>query len=614
MRVETAVDAVTILLGTNPAGATLEGTLTVNAVAGIATFTDVSLDAVGSGFTLVATSGSLTSATSVAFDVTLSLADVDGDGFSPNSGDCNDLVATTYPGAEDRPDGDFVDSNCDGIDGDIAQAVFASPSGFDAGNCGSQGVPCRTIGFAIGRAMALGRRDVYAAAGDYVGTLNLVSGISVHGAFGSDWARGPGMGETRILPGGTITAGTGTAQHVTVYGENISALTYLTDLTVLGPNAVGTYPSGAGRNSYAVFLRASSTAMRLERLRIESGNGSAGLAGVDATDASATAAASGAAGEMGGGFVITCDATTRGAGGSGAAADGDSTWNGGRGGDGGAMDTACDEFGNPTNATASHGAPGSDAPVLFPGTAGVGGAGGFGSLVCGIGNPGSPGRTANGAGGVAGGGNGAIVDGVWAPRSGASGTVGLHGSGGGGGGGGGGCDSGPQAYGAGGGGGGAGGANAPTAGTGGGGGGGSFGVYLIDASPQLTDLVILRGVGGSGGAGGDGGRGQAGGAGGPGGAANGGRAGGAGGDGGHGGHSGGGAGGSGGRSVGLFRSVSSGPVLSGVAYEGGAGGPGGAGGAAATGIVGGQGIGAPGEAGTSGPVNAVVVCSSPTSC
>ncbi|HRN52750.1 MAG TPA: hypothetical protein PK788_04600, partial [Gemmatimonadaceae bacterium] len=46
VRVETAVDAVTILLGTNPAGATLEGTLTVNAVAGIATFTDVSLDAV----------------------------------------------------------------------------------------------------------------------------------------------------------------------------------------------------------------------------------------------------------------------------------------------------------------------------------------------------------------------------------------------------------------------------------------------------------------------------------------------------------------------------------------------------------------------------------------
>jgi RHS repeat-associated protein len=42
--------------------------------------------------------------------------DADGDGFTPNQGDCNDGEASVYPGAPD-PLGDGIDQDCDGVDG-----------------------------------------------------------------------------------------------------------------------------------------------------------------------------------------------------------------------------------------------------------------------------------------------------------------------------------------------------------------------------------------------------------------------------------------------------------------------------------------------------------------
>ena len=71
--VTTATDAVTLAIGTNPSGGMLSGTKTVNPVDGIATFADLGIDRPGSGYTLVASSGSLTN-TSSAFDIFLTFA------------------------------------------------------------------------------------------------------------------------------------------------------------------------------------------------------------------------------------------------------------------------------------------------------------------------------------------------------------------------------------------------------------------------------------------------------------------------------------------------------------------------------------------------------------
>ncbi len=76
--VTTAMDAVTVAIGTNPGGGTLSGTKTVSAVGGIATFANLSIDLPGSGYTLEATSGTLTGATSSPFDIVLTFSAVSG--------------------------------------------------------------------------------------------------------------------------------------------------------------------------------------------------------------------------------------------------------------------------------------------------------------------------------------------------------------------------------------------------------------------------------------------------------------------------------------------------------------------------------------------------------
>jgi hypothetical protein len=69
--VTSATSAVTIALANNPGEyGTLAGTTTVNAVNGVATFSNLSIAFLGNGYTLTATSGALTAATSAAFNIT----------------------------------------------------------------------------------------------------------------------------------------------------------------------------------------------------------------------------------------------------------------------------------------------------------------------------------------------------------------------------------------------------------------------------------------------------------------------------------------------------------------------------------------------------------------
>jgi hypothetical protein len=81
--VTSSTTAITVSLGTNPAGGTLSGTTTVTAVAGVATFANLSIDKVGNGYTLVAEGGGLPAVTSGPFDIA--------------SGTGNRLVFTAQP-------------------------------------------------------------------------------------------------------------------------------------------------------------------------------------------------------------------------------------------------------------------------------------------------------------------------------------------------------------------------------------------------------------------------------------------------------------------------------------------------------------------------------------
>src|SRR5262249_38169480 len=93
----------------------------------------------------------------------------------------------------DTPDLKFVDSNCDGIDGDAKNAVFVAPDGNDAAP-GTMKRPLRTLSAAVRVAQAR-HRNVYAALGTYDERtgLQLVSGVSIFGGYSRSWKRSASM-------------------------------------------------------------------------------------------------------------------------------------------------------------------------------------------------------------------------------------------------------------------------------------------------------------------------------------------------------------------------------------------------------------------------------------
>ena len=66
----TSTANVTLAIGANPGSGTLSGTVTVAAVSGTATFSNLSINKTGTGYTLNASSGALTGATSNTFNIT----------------------------------------------------------------------------------------------------------------------------------------------------------------------------------------------------------------------------------------------------------------------------------------------------------------------------------------------------------------------------------------------------------------------------------------------------------------------------------------------------------------------------------------------------------------
>lgn len=95
--VTTSSASVTLAIGTNPASGTLSCTSNpVSASSGVATFAGCAISKVGTGYTLVASSSGLTSATSNAFDITVSPLGWSAIGF-PAEATSNSTVTVGYP-------------------------------------------------------------------------------------------------------------------------------------------------------------------------------------------------------------------------------------------------------------------------------------------------------------------------------------------------------------------------------------------------------------------------------------------------------------------------------------------------------------------------------------
>jgi hypothetical protein len=476
--------------------------------------------------------------------------DPDHDGYAAPA-DCKPDDPAVHPGAADRPDVSFRDSNCDGLDGDAANSVFVSPNGNDA-NPGTRSAPKRQIQAAI---VALGkRRDILVAVGLYtrVELIDAPSGIGIFGGYASSFASRTKASTSDIV---------GMPEAVFVSRTRDVRLQYLN---------LGGVSGGAGSSAYGIRAVGTAgeperTTLALEYVTAAAGPGKAGANGANGTNG--RRGADGYPGKPG-----TCDGSPPGEGGIGGPSLIGST--GGQGGRGGGIPNAIGITGG-SSQDGTPGGAGGDSRVDEYGLPGQRG---------GAGVDGTPGQ--RGAGGT----SEAKPLTAWNGGDGTQGAAGRLGHGGGGGGGGGG-QVGPlvvDGSGDGGGGGGAGG----EAGAGGGGGqsgGGSFGIYLFAATVTIDHGTIVPGPGGTGGNGGAGGTGGTGGAGGLGsdycGTEIG--AGGPGGPGGSGGDGGGGGGGAGGPSIGIVQ-IGSKASLTQTAIRHETGGNGGQVGANGTGFGGGQ--------------------------
>ncbi len=478
-------------------------------------------------------------------------------GFLDVNGNPADGCECGYVGEADSPDG--IDQNCDGVDGEVGNAVFVAKNGSDAA-MGGIDTPMLTIQAAVERALSTGKRDVYVATGVYSESIILAMGVQVFGGFASDFLkRNILLYETVIMGDPFDDTRPGAVNAYAINGAVGS--TVLDGFTIFGAN---NYSSGG--SSYTLYLRSCTAALRVSNNHLVAGNGGSGATGVSGAD--------GTDGVVGGdGFDAyntswnNCSGIVKVKDGgiAGIQTCGSQSVSGGKGGD-----SYCPMISGAPNAP-ENGAAGSGPGA---GSGGVAGWDGNLSSTCGTcyvqsGHPSEGGDGTAGANGIlgnAGGGcfatEGSVPGGLWSSNNGGDGTTGAPGGGGGGGGSGRSANAGSgctEQIGGTGGGGGSGGCQG-TGGDAGTGGGGSFALFLyfdnVPATvPAIEDNLFEGGVGGMGGIGGNGGTGGVGGMGGDGGTdgnlfcALGG---GVGGDGGNGGHGGGGGGGCGGVSYCLY--------------------------------------------------------------
>ena len=184
--------------------------------------------------------------------------------------------------------GDSIDSNCDGIDGEVDNGVFVAKDGND-GNPGTLAEPMLTIQAAISAADVGGLRDVYVATGVYSANVVLSEGIGVFGGYSSDFhTHETTLFETAII-GQDPTAQTPGAVTAVGIGASGGSPTILDGFTVFGANAANV----AGANSYAVYIRNGGDRLKIRSNHIlggAGGNGDGGNPGGDGTDGQAAGA------------------------------------------------------------------------------------------------------------------------------------------------------------------------------------------------------------------------------------------------------------------------------------------------------------------------------------
>ncbi|MCA9537878.1 MAG: terpene cyclase/mutase family protein, partial [Myxococcales bacterium] len=200
--------------------------------------------------------------------------------------DCDGRTDEGFAGIADLPDDGFADTNCDGIDGTIGNAIFLAPAPIgNDGNNGTMNAPVATFNRAMNLAQGSNPpKYVLAAEGIYDGTLTMRSGVSIYGGYRPDagWRRDATY-ET-IVNGGTRG----------VIAQNLNAATRLDRVTVYSASN-----AAVGGSSYGIFIADSGNFLTVNRGKVIAGDGGSGSLGANGSN--------GVAGRDGSGGDDGCD-------------------------------------------------------------------------------------------------------------------------------------------------------------------------------------------------------------------------------------------------------------------------------------------------------------------
>ncbi|MFN7131549.1 MAG: MopE-related protein, partial [Myxococcales bacterium] len=96
----------------------------------------------------------------------------------------------TFLSATDTPDDGFVDANCDGIDGELNNAIFVDCGAGNDGNPGTRALPVKTLTRALQSSSASGRNQILVANALCNESITLKEGVGLYGGYNNQtWAR-----------------------------------------------------------------------------------------------------------------------------------------------------------------------------------------------------------------------------------------------------------------------------------------------------------------------------------------------------------------------------------------------------------------------------------------